>query len=324
MVDTLDAVTLCSIGMRGGWPRTFSDKEQDTRRRRDRRAAAGARAMEWVGRLHTRAIVGEAYIREGDIDVRLGLDEILPAILDIADEGGAAIRTRYDNADAAARSATRAGNDWCGADPDTGPLMGQSEEWDAALGAMETTLPVALMSRHQYGVPQSVTWTDEPATWDDHRPPERSAVRHLWAEDLDFRKAAEAIIADACGCARPDFLSLGGHTKTAARGDRTAFRQAVRAARKNAGPPAPRTASASDRFLVFRRDGFRCVYCGKSAADGDALDAFHVDHFIPWSECRKTDVKNLVTACRECNLGKSNGILQRDAVPALAAVSEVA
>lgn len=60
------------------------------------------------------------------------------------------------------------------------------------------------------------------------------------------------------------------------------------------------------RFDVFARDGFRCRYCGVSVDDGAAL---HADHVIPRSKGGPTLIDNLVTACVDCNLGKSDKLL---------------
>ncbi len=57
------------------------------------------------------------------------------------------------------------------------------------------------------------------------------------------------------------------------------------------------------RFDVFKRDGFRCRYCGRSADDGAIL---HADHVVPQSKGWLTTLENLVTASFECNIGKSN------------------
>jgi 5-methylcytosine-specific restriction endonuclease McrA len=57
------------------------------------------------------------------------------------------------------------------------------------------------------------------------------------------------------------------------------------------------------RFDVFKRDDFRCRYCGLSVDDGVVL---HADHVIPRSKGGPTTLENLVTACAGCNLGKSN------------------
>lgn len=67
---------------------------------------------------------------------------------------------------------------------------------------------------------------------------------------------------------------------------------------------AQRSASLSvgTRFDVFHRDGFRCRYCGFSVEDGALL---HVDHVIPQSKGGATSLDNLVTACLDCNIGKS-------------------
>ena len=60
------------------------------------------------------------------------------------------------------------------------------------------------------------------------------------------------------------------------------------------------------RFEVFLRDLFRCRYCGRTAKDGAILEA---DHVIPVKEGGKTELENLVTSCRECNLGKGDVFL---------------
>lgn len=57
------------------------------------------------------------------------------------------------------------------------------------------------------------------------------------------------------------------------------------------------------RFDVFIRDNFRCRYCGVSVDNGAIL---HVDHVVPESKGGPTTMDNLVTACIDCNLGKSD------------------
>lgn len=60
------------------------------------------------------------------------------------------------------------------------------------------------------------------------------------------------------------------------------------------------------RFLVFKRDKFLCRYCGRSPSNGAIL---HIDHIIPKSKGGKLSKDNLVTACFECNEGKSDILL---------------
>ncbi len=54
------------------------------------------------------------------------------------------------------------------------------------------------------------------------------------------------------------------------------------------------------RFEVFKRDGFKCQYCGVCAPDV----LLHIDHIKPVSEGGTNELLNLVTSCAECNLGK--------------------
>lgn len=56
------------------------------------------------------------------------------------------------------------------------------------------------------------------------------------------------------------------------------------------------------RFEVLRRDGHTCRYCGGSAPDVHLT----VDHVIPVSLGGRDEAGNLVTACRDCNAGKSS------------------
>lgn len=55
-------------------------------------------------------------------------------------------------------------------------------------------------------------------------------------------------------------------------------------------------------FVIFSRDEFRCVYCGKSSVeDGVKLEA---DHVVARSAGGLDTAGNLVTSCRGCNRSK--------------------
>lgn len=63
------------------------------------------------------------------------------------------------------------------------------------------------------------------------------------------------------------------------------------------------------RVLVFDRDRFTCQYCGRTPTrDGVVL---HVDHKIPLNEGGSYELENLITACAECNLGKSDLMIEQ-------------
>jgi len=57
------------------------------------------------------------------------------------------------------------------------------------------------------------------------------------------------------------------------------------------------------RFSVFHRDGFTCQYCGRTPEQDDVV--LHVDHIISVKDGGTNDKENLITSCRDCNLGKS-------------------
>jgi len=68
---------------------------------------------------------------------------------------------------------------------------------------------------------------------------------------------------------------------------------------------ARKAISKTVRFEVFKRDSFKCQYCGKCAPEV----ILHVDHIDPVSKGGGNDIMNLVTACVDCNLGKSDKTL---------------
>lgn len=59
------------------------------------------------------------------------------------------------------------------------------------------------------------------------------------------------------------------------------------------------------RFLVMKRDNFKCCVCGRSPATAQGLE-LQVDHIKPWTKGGETTLENLQTLCRDCNLGKSD------------------
>ena len=60
--------------------------------------------------------------------------------------------------------------------------------------------------------------------------------------------------------------------------------------------------SKKTRFEVFKRDSFKCQYCGKSAPEV----VLNVDHIVPVAADGKNDIMNLITSCFDCNSGKSD------------------
>lgn len=59
------------------------------------------------------------------------------------------------------------------------------------------------------------------------------------------------------------------------------------------------------RFEIFKRDNFTCQYCGRKSPEVE----LRIDHKIPKNKQGKDDKKNYITACSECNLGKSDILL---------------
>ena len=58
--------------------------------------------------------------------------------------------------------------------------------------------------------------------------------------------------------------------------------------------------TAKKRFEVLKRDNFRCQYCWRNGKDV----TLEVDHIVPQANWWSDDFENLITCCRECNMGK--------------------
>lgn len=62
------------------------------------------------------------------------------------------------------------------------------------------------------------------------------------------------------------------------------------------------------RFVIFNRDNFTCIYCGRNSIEDNIK--LHVDHIIPISKGGKNTADNLVTSCEDCNLEKHNTVIE--------------
>jgi hypothetical protein len=62
------------------------------------------------------------------------------------------------------------------------------------------------------------------------------------------------------------------------------------------------------RFDVFKRDSFKCQFCGATAPDV----LLEVDHLHPVARGGSNDITNLITACQPCNSGKSDKTLDEN------------
>jgi ribosomal protein L17 len=73
---------------------------------------------------------------------------------------------------------------------------------------------------------------------------------------------------------------------------------------------ARKTITKKLRFEIFKRDSFTCQYCGRAAPDV----ILQADHIQPVAKDGDTDITNLITACVDCNQGKSDRELSDDTV----------
>ena len=73
--------------------------------------------------------------------------------------------------------------------------------------------------------------------------------------------------------------------------------------------------SSRNRYVLYERDSFKCIYCGKTTADYDIV--LTLDHIIPVSSDPEgffdlNAAGNLVTSCKSCNCSKSNNFLSEE------------
>ena len=61
------------------------------------------------------------------------------------------------------------------------------------------------------------------------------------------------------------------------------------------------------RFEIFKRDAFTCRYCGRRAPEV----ILELEHVKPKALGGDDSDANLVTACRDCNKGKTDIPLQK-------------
>ena len=61
------------------------------------------------------------------------------------------------------------------------------------------------------------------------------------------------------------------------------------------------------RYEIFKRDGFKCLFCGISG-NGTILNA---DHIIPVDKGGEDTMENLQTLCVRCNIGKGTDLIKK-------------
>jgi hypothetical protein len=62
-----------------------------------------------------------------------------------------------------------------------------------------------------------------------------------------------------------------------------------------------------NRAVIFRRDQFRCAYCGQTSYEDNIK--LSVDHIVPRQRGGGDAVSNLITSCMGCNTSKSAIVL---------------
>jgi len=71
------------------------------------------------------------------------------------------------------------------------------------------------------------------------------------------------------------------------------------------------------RHEIYRRDDFRCRYCGADLRDLVGTPGCTLDHVVPRSRTADNGSDNLVTACAGCNLRKGDRTPEEAGMPLL-------
>jgi len=66
-----------------------------------------------------------------------------------------------------------------------------------------------------------------------------------------------------------------------------------------------KTLNNNIRYDFMKRDSFKCHYCGKSPANDSDVE-LQIDHIIAVTKGGDNDISNLITSCKDCNIGKYN------------------
>jgi HNH endonuclease len=71
--------------------------------------------------------------------------------------------------------------------------------------------------------------------------------------------------------------------------------------------------SVRTRFEIFKRDRFTCAYCGQTPPNV----LLECDHVVPRAAGGSDEIENLITACQDCNRGKSSRLLDESFAPTI-------
>jgi hypothetical protein len=137
-----------------------------------------------------------------------------------------------------------------------------------------------------------------------------------WAQGADKRKQAfpPGVYAELCQQWRPAMRGLD--TEVTQTVDITSLELNGTPPVSHQGlPPAIPTPALIEkpgwlalRYLILRRDKYRCCICGTAAGDGEHV-RLEVDHIVPRSRGGSNDPANLQTLCFACNRGKHARLL---------------
>jgi len=66
-----------------------------------------------------------------------------------------------------------------------------------------------------------------------------------------------------------------------------------------------------DRWIIFYRDEFKCLYCGAKVYKED-IGELRIEHVFPRKHGGDDTASNLITSCHKCNASKSDLVMDDD------------
>lgn len=163
----------------------------------------------------------------------------------------------------------------------------------------------------QFGTWALTTYGMESLTWhyhisrdqlleskDDYPWPKHMGAK-TWVNLADFRACYDAAL-EYFSSKRPTFRTTKEQPVVPSAA-KALIARPIKVAKPARVRPVRMAFTRTERFLIMKRDAYRCCICGRDASDGAKLE---VDHKHAKSKGGAADLNNGWTLCYDCNRGK--------------------
>lgn len=125
-------------------------------------------------------------------------------------------------------------------------------------------------------------------------------IKELYLKGLSAREVREFLKLPISERAIQRRLKKMGASRSRVEAFRLAVKQGKVTYHTNEAKKMRKTVNDALRYGVMKRDGFRCVLCGRNAQETRRLEVDHKD-----GDTMNNNPQNLQTLCSECNKGKA-------------------